>query len=658
MGAALAAALLLVSASAPASPPSRIVFASARTGVAQLYSVEPSGAGLAQLTFGSGNWGFPVPSPDGRFVLAFRGPELWLQYPGDLVAGPRQELWLMRADGRGARLVGHADSVSWSGDSRRFAVGFYNAIWTMAVASERPRRVLLGDGASSPSLSPDGRSLAYTRSGESGSMLVVRRNGRTRVVARGVGGRSVWSPDGKLIAVRGRDTVSVVRATGGVVKSYSAVPAVCLVGCIPPGFAWSPDSRLLAYGDAEGIKLVAPPGGTPQLLGHYGGRGLAWSPRGDAIAFDTRAGVGIATLDGQTGPLVRFGPGDFQPGVGWSLGRTGLPYQTPEETPLLVRVAARELQARVPIQHFSADGDRVAYWLCPHSLGAWRPGDAQPVALGPARLAACLLPRYDRMPGNYVYNLALAGERLAYFTTGGGNTTLWQLWLTSLERGDEGIEVDGGSRTAGGTVVPIGDVLGSGSALVYGARNRGGTTPSTPQSIWRLDGAAPVEIARRPYDLQPLAVEDGRVVARHPDGSLELLDLLGGVLRTLDVPALGAALAGDDLVVLVHGQLRDYSASTGELLHAWPLPDVPSAGRCRLEYCPPVRLTLDDAARGLALYTLDGAVHLLRLRDGSHATVPGATVAELTDAGLFYTYPGEKPWPGRIRFVPFAELPL
>jgi hypothetical protein len=35
-----------------------------------------------------------------------------------------------------------------------------------------------------------------------------------------------------------------------------------------------------------------------------------------------------------------------------------------------------------------------------------------------------------------------------------------------------------------------------------------------------------------------------------------------------------------------------------------------------------------------------------------------ATAAELTGAGLFYTYAGEEPWPGRIRFVPFSELPL
>src|SRR2546423_1063689 len=47
----------------------------------------------------------------------------------------------------------------------------------------------------------------------------------------------------------------------------------------------------------------------------------------------------------------------------------------------LVRVTANELQARVPIDEISADGDRVAYWLCLRVLGAWRPGDARQVPL-------------------------------------------------------------------------------------------------------------------------------------------------------------------------------------------------------------------------------------------------------------------------------------
>src|ERR671933_451056 len=70
MLAALAAALVLapgpVVDSDPAPPPSRIVFASTRTTVSQLYSVEPSGERLAQLTFGAGGWGPPGYRPMSR----------------------------------------------------------------------------------------------------------------------------------------------------------------------------------------------------------------------------------------------------------------------------------------------------------------------------------------------------------------------------------------------------------------------------------------------------------------------------------------------------------------------------------------------------------------------------------------------------------------
>ena len=661
---ALVAALLLrVPSPDPAAPPpSRIVFASARTGVAQLYSVERSGAGLAQLTFGAGNWGFPLPSPDGRFVAAFRGPELWLQYTGALTQAPRPELWLMRADGSGARLVSpNASGAYWSGDSRRLVfAGAVGDVYTVAAAGGRPRLLPNTPYGMSPTPSPDGRSIAFFRPDSLGVVhVVVRRNGHERNVARDLKGWLVWSPNGKWIAIRDRDTLTVVRAAGGVVNAFPAVPSYCIVACVPPGVAWSPDSRRLAFEADDGIELAAPSRAAPKLLVKGLTEGLAWSPRGDEITFATRGGVGVVTLDGHVGDLVSSGPGEALPGIGWSPGQTASRYQAPEEASLLVRVSGRELEARLPIRQLSADGDRVAYWLCPHSFGAWRPGDV-PVALGPPTVAACLIPAPDRAPESNVYDLTLAGDRLAYLTASGGNTSVWQLWLTTLERGDEGVSIASGSQTTGDEArwAQLEDLVGGGSALVFGQRGRTYEDYHHPEAVWRVDGATPVQVASRSDDLQPLAVDEGRIVVRRTDGSLELLSLDGAVLRTFDVSSLGAVLAGDDLVVLVQGELRVYSASRGELRFVWPLPDVPSSGRCRLTGCLGIRLTLDDAARGIVVYTLDGVVHLLRLSSGADVAVPGATAAELTDAGLFYTYAGQDPWPGRIRFVPFDELPL
>jgi|GEM_PF-1757234 len=657
----VAAFLLAPALNPPASPPSRIVFSSPRTGVSQLYSVEPSGAGLAQLTFGAGNWSLPVPSPDGQFVAAFRGPELWLQYLPipDLVQAPRPELWLMRADGSGAQLVAQdAAGVSWSSDSRRLVFSSGGSIWTMAVPGGQPERLTSGYYDALPSVSPDGHSIAFVRADQPTAwQVVVRRNGRERIVAHGLEVAPAWSPNGKLLAIYGLDAVEIVRSTGGVVQAFSNVPSLCSFLCPPPPvMAWSPDSRQLAFETQDGIELAAlsPAGATLPVQGPT--QGLAWSPGGDALAFAAPSGVRVATLDGHVGDLVSLGPGGLQWGIGWSPGWPSLSYQTPEDA-TLVRVSGGELEARFPIRQLSADGDRVAYWVCPHTLGAWRPGD-DPVALGPGTIASCLIPVYYRDPAG-VYDLTLAGDRLAYLTQSGVNVWNWRLWLTTLERGDEGVVISSGSQTSGNAPrwAELEDLVGGGSALVYGQR---GVSPIAfhPEEVWRVDAATPVQVATRTDDFRPLAVDDGRIVAQDMDGSLELLSLDGSVLETFDVPSLGAALAGDDLVVLVQGELRDYSVSSGELLHAWPLPDVPSAGRCRLYACPGIRLTLDDTARGIVVYTLDGVVHLLRLSDGADATVPGATAAELTDAGLFYAYLGEDPWPGRIRFVPFDELPL
>jgi WD40 repeat protein len=632
MWAAIAAATVL--AGSAKTPPQRVVFASARTGISQLYSVRPSGRrGLAQLTFGgSRDWANPVVSPDGRFVAALRG----------------QQLWVMRPDGRGARMLApSADSVSWARDSRRLAFGSGVTVWTVARAGGLPRRVTNGPDDRSPSLSPDGRTVAFLREGGAGWMLVVRRDGRETVAAQQAWGAPVWSPDGRWIAVRDGNgqAIELVRPTGGTPR----VLARAAGSTIFAGSAWSRDGRRIAYEDFDGLHVVPSSGGRSRLLVKGLTQGLSWSARGEEIAFATTGGTGVVTLAGRIRTLVRFGLGESQPGITWAVAAERLRYRKLEPIPALVEVSARELRSRVPIRALGADGDRVAYSLCPHVLGAWRPGDSEQVPLGEATVAACR-PGYPQA----IYDLSLAGDRLAYLVREGGIQVRWWLMLTTLGRRDEGTPVTSGADCCAGDPrqPPLGDMFGDGSLLAYGAWSR-----TTPESIWRL-ADSPVEIARRPDDLQPLSLDRGRIVARAGDGTLELLLADGALVRTFDVQALSAALAGDDLVVLVRGELRDYSASTGDLLHAWPLTEVPSAGRCRRLFCAPVRLTLDDAARGLALYTLDGAAHLLRLRDGVDYAVPGATAAELEDAGLFYSFMGEAPWPGRIRFVPFAELPL
>jgi hypothetical protein len=115
------------------------------------------------------------------------------------------------------------------------------------------------------------------------------------------------------------------------------------------------------------------------------------------------------------------------------------------------------------------------------------------------------------------------------------------------------------------------------------------------------------------------------------DNETWVLDREGAIITRVPDPLLAAQLSGSDLVVVRRGELRHYSVRAGELQHTWPLPDVttgrgcamPNMVRCR----PSPRLLLQDLARRLVTYVLDGHVHLLRLADGTDAVVARGTLA-------------------------------
>jgi hypothetical protein len=102
-----------------------------------------------------------------------------------------------------------------------------------------------------------------------------------------------------------------------------------------------------------------------------------------------------------------------------------------------------------------------------------------------------------------------------------------------------------------------------------------------------------------------------------------LVDASGRQLLSIPISPVSAQLSGKDLVPVRRGERLHYDASTCSLLHSWPLPDATVGRECaspngsRCPYVQSARLVLQDVARGLAVYILDGQVHVLRLSDGS-----------------------------------------
>jgi Tol biopolymer transport system component len=203
-----------------------------------------------------------------------------------------------------------------------------------------------GDGArppfdSSPTWSPDGTRLAFTRGADETLRLVDVRSGGTRFLSNGVGfgGGSLWSRDGSRLAyVRSADRTLRVAdlASGRSVELLDGVTGLARR-------AWSPDQRSLVVtskrddtrskrcwgqdGICTELYVVGAAGGPPRRLTDnltYE-KEPVWSPDGKWIAylsghepddgFRNWRDVRVVSLDGRERAMTNDGPVEWW--VGW-----------------------------------------------------------------------------------------------------------------------------------------------------------------------------------------------------------------------------------------------------------------------------------------------------------------------------------------------------
>jgi len=642
-----------------------------------IYSLSSSGK-LAQLTFTGGEQ--PVPSPNGRLIAFVRGNDLWLMSP----------------DGRRQRLLAkNASQPAWTPDSRRLgfvSIGAGSESFGIRVirANGTGSRWLVRGQDYSPAWSPDGRTLAYVLGQPAPTTPTLKRQRLGTEHAVQIEGSSEgsvsWSPDGRWLAFGCDEPIAcgmfVAHPDGSDRRTISA-------GSWP---AWSPHGQVLAYLADGSIRTFNLATGSRRVLVTYPASpffpgSLAWSPDGSRIAYELfyfeseSSELYTVSLRGRVHALGGY---PEVAALAWTTPPTSLRYQTPQ--PVGPVAAGNELRFRVPVDELSADGDAVAYRTC-GVIGVWRPSPTK-VTTVRGELPLCnSLDDYLQF-----YSLALAGDQVAWGEIeGGGTSQASTLYVAPVAPTPSVLTLAHGphfSYEDDRSTARVGDLLGAGSLLTFSSwaycddvypsscsSQPVAQRPLVSQTLWRMRepswaGACPgttgdqgsarcQQLRAEPGPLRPLDVDAGRIVVSGNNSTL-VLDSNGTQLLSLPVSTQAAQLAVNDLVLLVPGQLRDYDATTGALLHTWPLPNVTIGGFCGVPagFCGSPRLVLEGAASGLAAYLLDGKLHLLRLRDGADTVVGDATAAQLDDSGLFYAYTTTGNWPGRIRFVPFDQLPL
>jgi Tol biopolymer transport system component len=346
---AIAVAIIVVGSQRRLPPPFGLAAPGSVAFVADghIWTADPDGSGRVQLTFEPRIDGFPTFSRDGTKIAFKRFPEpnsisKWEEW-GDVVVAD--------ADGHHPIVLDphvHSPSpITWSPDNRFIVysrtVGTMDQVFTAAVDGSMRRQVTMGPLSNwGPTLSPDGRTIAFVRSRGADSSIVglyviqIDRTGERRLTTGSIYlfDSAEWSPDATTLLF----SADIQSAT--VDTDYGDVLAVGLDGRperlvvtaagddINP--TWSPDGLSIAYRNVNGgrsrVMVAAADGSDPHWISEVGDWfNPQWSPDArHVLAVDGRSGGGqpiVAMLD----PLGKEPAASFAlPDVS-GLGRADLP---------------------------------------------------------------------------------------------------------------------------------------------------------------------------------------------------------------------------------------------------------------------------------------------------------------------------------------------
>jgi hypothetical protein len=315
--------------------------------------------------------------------------------------------------------------------------------------------------------------------------------------------------------------------------------------------------------------------------------------------------------------------------------------------------------AQAKIEALAIDGNRIAYDVG-STLGknnntvlVWNvsTGKTTPVSGKRTRTVD------DSSTGSGVFQLAIAGTRVAWLANVGGNTEGDDYLFSSSVTKPKERRLE--TRTRYGDNCPgrsahcagqwLGGLAGSGSLIALNQWTTDDSGAITDGELDLLDGTALQQVATGPDTVQAGSANRGRVAVLRSDGSVGLYASSGDLLRTMATPptTTSVALSGHNLVVLTSTrELQLYYAPSGSPSKTFFARGSGALGNL-------------DVHGEIAIYSAGGSLHALDLGSGKDRVVGklgrGIGLARIGSAGVVYS---NSPYAskGTLVFLPFARV--